>query len=83
MLKASWLVPDGTSDSVNAGGLDEQRGTPAHEKPSDIAAATEHVMSAAMIVMTVAAAATWTDARIETSRLLGPTAKYSECRVVV
>jgi len=58
MLKASWLVPAGTSDSVNAGGLVVHRGTPAHEKSSDIAAAGEPVMSAVMRVMTAAAAAT-------------------------
>jgi len=39
MLKASWLVPLGTSDSLNAGGFDAQPATPAQEKSSDIAEA--------------------------------------------
>jgi hypothetical protein len=43
MLKASRLVPGGTSDSVNAGGFDEQRATPVHEKLSDIAIASEQI----------------------------------------
>ena len=30
-------MPGGTSESENAGGLDEQRAMPAHEKLSDIA----------------------------------------------
>jgi hypothetical protein len=50
MLKVSRLVPAGTSESVNAGGLDEQRATPVHEKLSDIAIASEHATSTATIV---------------------------------
>src|SRR5215472_16590797 len=51
MLKASRVVPGGTSDSANAGGLDEQRPTPVHEKLSDIAIASERATSTAMIVV--------------------------------
>ena len=70
MLKASRLVPGGTSDSVNAGGLEEQRATPVHEKLSDIAIATEHVTSTAMIaVRTAVTVATWRYALNETSHL--------------
>jgi hypothetical protein len=63
-------VPEGTSDSVNAGGLDEQRATPVHEKLSDIAVAAEHVRSAAAIVVRAAeTAAKWRSARNEISQL--------------
>jgi hypothetical protein len=60
MLNASRVVPGGTSDRVNAGGLDEQGVTPVHEKLSDIAIAAEHVTSTATIVVkAVATVATW------------------------
>jgi hypothetical protein len=60
-------VPGGTSDSVNAGGLDEQRATPVHEKLSDIAVACEHPTS--IVVRTAATVATWRYALNETSLL--------------
>jgi len=70
MLKASRLVPGGTSESVKAGGLDEQRATPVHEKLSDIAIATEHVTStAAIVVRTAVTVATRRYALNETSHL--------------
>src|SRR6267154_5632151 len=70
MLKASRLVPGGTSDSVNAGGFDEQRATPVHEKLSDIAIASEHARSTAPIVVrTAVTAMTWRYALTETSYL--------------
>src|SRR5712671_7581656 len=70
MLKASRLVPGGTSDNVNAGGLDEQRATPVHEKLSDIAIASEHATSTATIVVrTAVTVATWRYALNETSHL--------------
>jgi len=53
-------VPGGTSESVNAGGLDEQRVTPVHEKLNDIAIASEHAIStAAIIVRAAVTAAIW------------------------
>jgi hypothetical protein len=53
-------VPGGTSESVNAGGLDEQRATPVHEKLSDIAIASEHAaLAAAIVVRAAVTVATW------------------------
>jgi hypothetical protein len=69
-VEESRLVPGGTSDSVNAGGFDEQRATPVHEKPSDIAIASEHARSSAPIVVrTAVTAVTWRYAFTETSYL--------------
>jgi hypothetical protein len=63
-------VPGGTADSVNAGGLDEQRATPVQEKLSDIAIASEHATSTATIIVRRAAiVATWRYALNETSHV--------------
>jgi hypothetical protein len=68
MLKVSRLVPGGTSEIVNAGGLDEQRATPLHEKLSDIAMASEHATSTATTVVRAAVTvAKWRYALNETS----------------
>jgi hypothetical protein len=60
MLKMSRLVPGGTADNVNGGGLDEQRATPVHAKLSDIAVACERATSTVTIVVSTAViTATW------------------------
>jgi hypothetical protein len=70
MLKLSRLVPAGTADSVNAGGVEEHRATPVQEKLSDIAIASEHSTSTAMVVVrTAVTVATWRFALNETSYL--------------
>jgi hypothetical protein len=74
MLKARWLVPAGTPDSVNAGGLDVHRFTPAHEKLSDIATAAAWVMSmATRVVITAVTAPTRRCTGIENLPFVTPT----------
>ena len=41
MLKASWLVPLGTPETVKAGEFDPQAATPVHEKFKPMASAVE------------------------------------------
>src|SRR6516165_10649854 len=89
MLKASRLVPLGTSDRVNAGGFDVQPATQAHEKSSDIATAKWAMSTATMVVMAAATAAMRRCIAIHNLRSSAPnrkswasrTGKRVECQV--